>query len=429
MKLKLFLIQQAIDTYAEAKELSKVQKKQLALELKAYFGKKVALREAFDGECLANYWQAASADDPDKVLYDFWEINTDSGGVFHANTTEEAGVEMIQGSFDVQAKFVSDRQVALLADAFSEAERTKRVSPDYEFNARDEVVGFKSDELVPGDPKQWLKFLKNQKVSEEFVRNYQTNFNKRGWDRICETVILSEAFLLEFAGKINWDTASQYQRLSEGFIREQQGRLNWTKISFYQTLSENFIREFQSMVNWDYISSQQILSEPFIREFADRISWDAISWSQALAYDFIREFQDKINWKNLCAYGKLSEAFLREFTHKFDWSCWLNISQGQVLSSAFIEEFSGFIQWRALSRNPFLTDEQLRTYQDKLDWNTLIIFGRSLSEPLLREFQAQIALPEPASKNIWMQVAKNKKKFSISEEFRQEILNKIEPEG
>jgi hypothetical protein len=426
MKLKLFLIQQDIDTYAEVKELPKIQQKQLALELKAYFGKKVPLREAFDGECIANYWQAASADDPDNVLYDFWEINTDSGGVFHANTTDEAGVEMIQGSFDVQAKFVSDRQVALLADAFSEAERTKRISQDYEFNAQGEVVDFKSDALVPSDPKHWLKFLKNQKVSEEFVRKYQASFNKRCWDRICETVTLSEAFLLEFARKINWDTVSQYQRLSEGFIREQQARLNWTKISFYQTLSENFIHEFQSVVNWDYISSQQVLSEPFIREFADRISWDAISWSQALSYDFIREFQEKINWKNLCTYGKLSEAFLREFTHKFDWTCWLNISQAQRLSSTFIDEFSDSIQWRALSRNPFLTDEQLRTYKDKLDWNTLIIFGRSLSEPLLREFQAQILSPEATSKHTWMQVAKNKKKFSISEEFRQEILNKIE---
>jgi hypothetical protein len=426
MKLKLFLVQQDIDTYAEVKELPKVQQKQLALELRAYFGKKVALREAFDGECIANYWQAASADDPDKVLYDFWQINTDSGGVFHANTTDEVGVEMIQGSFGAQATSTDDRQVTLLAEAFSTAERIKRIRQDYEINERGDVVDFKSDALVPGDTKQWVRFIKNQKVSEALIRKYHADFNKSCWNRICETSVLSEPFLLEFAKKINWDTVSQFQRLSESFIREQQGRLNWTKISFYQTLSENFIREFQDIVNWDYISSQQVLSEPFIRNFADRISWDTISWSQSLSYDFIREFQDKISWKNLCMYPKLSEEFLREFTHKFDWFCWLNISQAQALSSAFIDEFSDRIQWRALSMNPFLTDDQLRAYKDKLDWGTLVVFGRGLSEPLLREFQAQISLPESSSKTTWMYILNNKQKFAISDEFRREILNTID---
>lgn len=425
MNLKLFLVQQNIDTYAETKDLPKIQQKQLALELKAYFGKKVSLKEAFAGECIANYWQAASVDEPDQVLYDFWEINSDSGGVFQADTTDETGVEMIQGSFGVQATFANDPQAALLAEALANAERTKRISKEFEFNESGEITAFKSGDLIPADPKGWLKFFKNHKVSEAFVRQYQLAFNKSCWNWVCETSILSEPFLSEFSKKINWETVSQYQRLSEAFIREHQERVNWTNISLYQTLSEGFIREFQNRVNWDYISSKQVLSETFIREFSDRISWDTISWSQALSPEFIREFQDKINWKNLCSYQKLSETFLREFTHKFDWNSWLNISQSQALSTAFIDEFANLIQWRALSMNLYLTDEQLRLYKDKLDWNTLIIFGRSLSEPLLIEFQDSISLPEAASQTTWTYILKNKTKFPISEEFRQEILNRL----
>jgi len=425
MQLKLFLVQQNIDTFAETKELSKIQRQQLALELKAYFGKRVALREAFDGECMANYWQAAPTDDLDKVLYDFWEINSDSGGVFHADTTDEAGVEMIQGSFEVQAKFRGDKQAGLLVEAFSNAERTKRVSKDFEFNENGEVADFKSDEFVPGDAKQWLRFLKNQKVSESFIRKYHSNFNKSCWNRVCETSLLSESFLLAFANHINWGIVCQNQRISEDFIRAQQSRLDWKKISFYQTLSENFIRAFQDRVDWDYISAKQILSEAFIREFSDRISWDAISWAQVLSNDFIREFKDKIKWENLLTYHRLPEEFLREFIDRYDWSCWHSISQSQALSSTFIEEFSESIQWHPLSMNLFLSDEQLRMYKEKLNWNTLIVFGRSLSEPLLREFQDYISSPEAINKHTWTYILKNKEKFAISEAFKQEILNKI----
>jgi hypothetical protein len=426
MELKLLLIQKDIDTYAEIKDLSKIQQKQIAIELKAYFGKKVVPREAFGGECMANFWQAFSADDLETALYDFWEINTDSGGVFISNTTDETGVEMIQGSFGVQAKFIDDEQAALLAEAFSNAEKTKQVNhKDYEFNESGEITDFKSGEMIPLDTKQWNRFLKNYKVSEGFIRKYHPGFNKSCWSRVCETSALSETFMLAFSNKINWDVVSQYQHLSEGFIREQQGRLNWTKVSFHQKLSENFIREFQNTVNWDYISSQQVLSEAFMKEFRGKISWDTISWAQPISYDFIREFHDKINWTNLCAYQKLSEEFLRECSHQFDWSAWYNISKSQVLSSAFISDFAESIQWRAVSMNPYLTDEQLRAYRDKLDWRTLIVFGRTLSEALLAEFQDHITLPESMAQDNWKYILENKKKFTLSEEFKQEILRKI----
>jgi hypothetical protein len=425
MKLILFLVQQSITTYAEIKELPKIQQKQVAVELKAYLGKTTTIKDAFDGECMANYWQVAAADDPEKMLYDFWEINSDSGGVFHANTIEETGVEMIQGSFGLQAKFSGDQNAALLADALTDAERTKPVNKDYEFNEMGEVIIFKSDELIPTDAKQWNKFLKNQKVSEGLVRKYGAAFNKACWSTVCERVTLSETFILAFANKINWAAVSQYQQLSEDFIRQQQGRLDWTKVSFHQKLSENFMREFQEMLNWDYLSMKQIFSEAFMREFADKISWVIVSWSQPMSDDFIREFQDNIKWEHLCTYKKLSEEMRRNFSPKFDWNTWLSISRSQVLSDAFIHEFADSIQWSGISMNLYLTDEQLRLYQDKLNWRTVIVFGRSMSEALLKEFEHHISVPEPFKQDIWIYVLKNKKKFALSETFKQEILNKI----
>lgn len=428
MKLTLYLIQQDIDTLAEVRALSKIQQKQLVMELQAYFGKQTAFKDAFDGECIASFWQICP-DDTDTPLYDFWEINTDSGGVFHTGTTDEAGVEMIQGSFDVQAKFANDPQAALLADALSDAERKKRPDPNYEFNEAGEVVEFKSTDLIPSEPKGWNKFLKNQKASETLVRKYQTGFNKSGWSLVCQKSELSEAFLAEFANKVNWDVASQHQHLSEDFIREHRKRLNWTKVSFYQKLSEDFLREFQNEVNWDYVSSQQVLSEAFIREFSEKLSWPSMSWAQRMSEEFIREFQERIDLKNLFTYHRMSDAFLREFVPKFDWNVWYSVSGCQILSSAFIDDFADSIQWGVLSMNPFLTDEQLRTYRDKLDWNRVVVFGRSLSEPLLREFQQQISQHEVMSKHTWMYVIKNPKKFTISQEFRQEISEKIKDVG
>lgn len=423
MKLTLYLIQQDIDTPSEARDLSKIQQKQLAIELKAYFGQKTAFKDAFTGECIASFWQVCP-DDSDTPLYDFWEINTDSGGVFYTNTTDETGVEMIQGAFDVQIQFVDDPQSPVLADALAEAERKKRPDPNYELNEAGEVVEFKVTELIPTDPKGWTRFLKNQKASERLVRKYYAGFNKSNWSLVCQTSALSEAFLAEFANKVNWDVASQYQRLSESFIREYQKRLNWTKISFYQKLSEAFLREFQDKLNWDYVSSQQIMSEAFIREFSERISWPIISWAQQMSEEFIREFQERIHWENLLSYQRMSDAFLHEFVPKFDWSCWYKVSCCQALSNAFLAEFGKHILWNAFSMNPYITDEQLDIYQDRLEWRTVIIFGRSLSEPLLRMFEQRISQAEALRKDTWTYILKNKKKFEISDVLRQEITAK-----
>ena len=56
---------------------------------------------------------------------------------------------------------------------------------------------------------------------------------------------------------INWNYISKYQKLSEDFIREFQNKINWHWISHYQNLSEDFIREFKNKVDWHWISHYQ----------------------------------------------------------------------------------------------------------------------------------------------------------------------------
>ena len=77
-----------------------------------------------------------------------------------------------------------------------------------------------------------------------------------------------------------WEDISKHQKLSEDFIREFQDKVCWLLISKYQKLSESFIREFQHKVDWVFISVYQKLSNEFIEEFKDRLDLNRIkdSW-------------------------------------------------------------------------------------------------------------------------------------------------------
>jgi len=426
MKLQLVLVQKDIDSYAEVRELTDHQRKQITVELKTYFGNKVALKELFsEGECIFNYWHIVDVESPETVLYDFWELNGDSGGVFPVGTTDESGVEMIQGSFDVQAGWVGREEADALADALSTAERTVPIRKDYKFNHAEEVVEFVSHDFLPKDSKEWVKFLKNLKVNEIIVLQHHAHFNKTCWRLVSEKVSLSEETIMTFAAKLDWDLISQHQRLSEDFIRRHADGLNWKWISFSQQISEPFIKEFQDRVDWDSISSRQKLSESFIREFSDRVSWTAISWAQKLSPDFMRDFRANLKWDALLSYNDLPELLLKEFMPLFDASCWSFLCMRQKLSVEFIDEFAEKINWRGLSHNQTLTPEHLRKYKDNLDWNTIVHFGAGLSESLLREFENYISHNEATRQLNWKTIFKQKSKFPVSEDFKKEILKKI----
>ncbi len=122
---------------------------------------------------------------------------------------------------------------------------------------------------------------------------------------------------------VNWCDISYNQKLSEEFIRNFQNKVDWLNISKYQKLSEKFIREFQDNVYWVRISINQKLSENFIREFKDKVDWILISINQKLSENFIREFKDKIYWYYIIRFQKLSPEFINEFDLKIDKDDWL----------------------------------------------------------------------------------------------------------
>ena len=48
---------------------------------------------------------------------------------------------------------------------------------------------------------------------------------------------------------IDWEYVSKNQKLSEEFIRENQDKVSWFEISAHQNLTEDFIRENQDKVS------------------------------------------------------------------------------------------------------------------------------------------------------------------------------------
>jgi hypothetical protein len=176
------------------------------------------------------------------------------------------------------------------------------------------------------------------KYTEDSIRKAQDQLTEDDWKNISKNQKLSEDFIREFQDKVNWNMISIYQKLSEDFIREFQDKVNWYFISQNQKLSEKFIREFQDKISWTNIFCNQKLSEDFIREFQDKVNWYHISCNQTLSENFIREFQDKVNWKNISIYQKLSEDFIREFQDKIDWY-YISYNKELQVSDKFCEEF------------------------------------------------------------------------------------------
>ena len=162
----------------------------------------------------------------------------------------------------------------------------------------------------------------------------------------------------ESLDKVDWYEITKYQKLSEDFIREFQNKVDWFYISRYQKLSENFIREFKDRVYWNLISQYQKLSEDFIREFQYKVYWNCISESQKLSEDFIREFPNNVKWYNISKYQKLSEDFIKESNLKIDKDNWLykttEFKKEQVIKCGLYECHEDyFIAYKAIRNDRY----------------------------------------------------------------------------
>ena len=98
---------------------------------------------------------------------------------------------------------------------------------------------------------------------------------------------------------IKWNSISWTQKLSEDFIRKYQSNVNWKYISWTQKLSEKFIENFHDKVNWEYISWRQKLSEELIEKFQDKVNWNNIFQYQKLSKQFIKKYENKLRELNL----------------------------------------------------------------------------------------------------------------------------------
>jgi len=166
-------------------------------------------------------------------------------------------------------------------------------------------------------------------------------FDSIFWSNICNNYIFNEEFIEEFKDKFSsydWVKIIKYQKLSEDFIEQKHEffikiindnhhcyedgddsrKAFWRRISEYQQLSEKFIKKFIQNIDFGMISRHQKLSEEFIEEFQDKLFWDEISIHQALSEDFILKWKDRIDWKFLLEYN---EHLSNEFRDQYDKKC------------------------------------------------------------------------------------------------------------
>lgn len=116
---------------------------------------------------------------------------------------------------------------------------------------------------------------------------------------VASAFTLSEAFIEEFADRLNWEYVSKRQILSEPFMEKWAHKIGWYWVSSYQILSEPFIEKWADKLVWDFICSSQTLSEPFIEKWAHKVDWAVISTHQKLSEDFIIKHKDKIKFEYL----------------------------------------------------------------------------------------------------------------------------------
>ena len=421
MDLQLVRIHPNIAPAADAKKLPPLAQQQLLSALRAYFGKKTSFAAAFgDGECSADGFRVEAIGEPGVGLYDYWETNGDSGSVFRHGTLTSAGVEMIQNDFGIHTDEANPTaEMHDLVDDLHGAPRVADPAAPYVFEKEedgDEILAdINRPDAVPTDAKGWKKLLLAYEVTEGFVRKYEAQFGPKCkvWWKIYTYTKLSEDYLRTHAAQLDWENVSYAQtRLSEDFLREFSDYLGWKEVSWAQNLSEAFIRDFADRVDWEKIARYQPLSDAFIAEFADRINFRKLDMKQR-SEAFIRAHQEQVDWEEVSEDARLSEAFIREFQARVDWP---GISKYQQLSTPFLEEFADRIHWGSLSANKYLTDEQIRAYADKLGWLTMIIFGRRISEALIREHEAHI--PRVA----WQDLSEGKR---LSPAYKKEVQARL----
>jgi hypothetical protein len=399
MKPQLNIIK-ILETSNDLDFLNDIRKLQLILALNRYFGNDNSnLQDLFSrNACVTAFVQVVDAKLPNQALFDFWEINFDSGTLFFPNSLELAGVKKLQNSFCLDDGFASE-ELTELADKLNVAKKIRVPEPiNVDLNPDNEIVDFKDVRDIPQKAANWAKFLKEHKLSQKLVDLYRSDFNDVCWRLILSQTKLNDSYLESLATDIGWKLVSEYQSLSDAFIQKHQQFLDWKVMSYKQKFTEAQILQYQ-----------------------DKLDWPAISWAQTLSPDLIARFKDKLNWESLCMYQKLDPNTINNNLEKLNKAAWQNVWQKQHLSIELIESFSSKIDWQYASMNLSLTDDQLIQYADKINWNRLINHGRALHYPLILDLIANNSISYDDVEDI----LNERKKFELTDEQIKELKKTI----
>ena len=382
MSLQLILTERNIDNRIEFKSLPQIHQSQLLVSFKRYNGRKITLGKALAKNYSADLWQIVEKG-KSTVLYEFWEINSESGSVFTYNSEKVAGVEMIRSRFVPHNGH--DNCAHELCQRLQVAKRLNIDFSYYYIDNAGNVIDFSSPLYIPDSISKWRSLLKKIKVTESFIYSYSKYFDKKCWEALGRYSQLSPRIMRQYGKKLGWENLSSYQLLNEELIREFRDLLDWKMVSKKQKLSESFIREFVDKVSWEDIPNSQDLSNEFINEFKDKINFQT---AHIKSRDLVYNFQDeKLNWYYIVSNIEIDEDFVRKFHLKFDTNSWSVISKKCKFSTQFINEFEGKIDWVSFSENQYLTDDQILKFKSKIDWNRFSVSGRQVNEDLLVQVQ------------------------------------------
>ena len=188
------------------------------------------------------------------------------------------------------------------------------------------------------------RLLKEQPLSEEFIRSK-----------------------VPIMGVSTWMCVSEHQKLSESFIREFQDSVFWNAISSYQTLSEDFIREFQDMVDWTKICKFQTLSESFMEEFEEKIVWELVTRCQTLSEEFILKYRKNLDIQEVLKYQKLSYEFIKKYNLPIG-----TISFNPHIPIELLRHHSEKVNWYAVSKYREFTLEETLEFKGKIHLDVLM---------------------------------------------------------
>lgn len=161
----------------------------------------------------------------------------------------------------------------------------------------------------------WYSVSRNQKLSEDFIRDYSEKLN---WEYITSSQELSEDFVIEFSDKIYWYDYSANKKLSKRILEKCTKKISWSSFFRYNVADEYIFSKYQKEVlkNMWYVCEYQKLPESFMRKYSEELHWSDICRHQILSEEFMHDFRDNLHWDVIAECQPLSKSFILAYADK-----------------------------------------------------------------------------------------------------------------